>query len=255
MVSTLNLHKKVINGFDGLLDFDISIYYDVLDNKFFNQLKKYINNQLLMSERKTYLTHGTKFSLDNKNIKVISHSQNDREQIVVYDMMYEKDYYYQTKDTIKKWSDNKIKNNVSFLFYKYIKAVENLEPFCNEKENWIFYRCHINYLAYEKSLALHTDSNPILYHDHQTARVKSLTFYLYDHIENMGGEFWTLDSDFVYKPKTNSILSIEGNKVIHGVTMNMNKEPRLAFTVRIAHKDDLYLPGHPNKWLYDVNNI
>ena len=29
-------------------------------------------------------------------------------------------------------------------------------------------------------------------------------------------------------------------------------KPLLAFTVRWAHKDDLYLPGHPDKTLYNL---
>ena len=41
---------------------------------------------------------------------------------------------------------------------------------------------------------------------------------------------------------------------MHGVNSNMNpdKKPRLAFTTRWAHKDDLYLPGDPNNAMYKL---
>ena len=74
--------------------------------------------------------------------------------------------------------------------------------------------------------------------------------YLYNHIEGEGGEFYT-HNGFVYKPKENEAISINGNAVLHGVNSNMNSNiPRLAFSVRWVHKDDLYLPGHPDKSMY-----
>ena len=67
----------------------------------------------------------------------------------------------------------------------------------------------------------------------------------------MGGELWS-PNGFVFKPKENSALLVNGHQAIHGVNVNMNTEPRLAFTLRIAHKDDLFLPGSKDKFLYDV---
>jgi hypothetical protein len=74
-----------------------------------------------------------------------------------------------------------------------------------------------------------------------------------DHIEGYGGEFYT-DTGFVYKPKRNSVLSINGNSCLHGVSANMDPagKPRLAFSTRWCHKDDFYLPGHPDKTLYKL---
>lgn len=241
---------------------DVFLYYDILDDYFFNQLKTQVKTLLEQEDKKTYLTHGTTFSVNGREHKLISHAQNAREQNVIYDLTYNPEWYHQTKDTIKNWSDTNIKNSVSPAFIKYIKTLENLEPFCQEKDSWVFYRMHINYLAYEKMLTLHFDSNQMLFnvpsqpevYDHREARNRSVTCYMYDHVEGKGGEFWSLDG-FVFKPKANSILNINGNQVLHGVTQNMNTDSRLAFTVRIAHKDDLYLPGHPSKYLYDVVNL
>jgi hypothetical protein len=233
---------------------DVFIHHDILDEYFFNQLKTQVKTLLTHGDKKTYLTHGTTFSVDGNKHKLISHAQNAREQNVIYDLTHNTDWYHQTKDTIRHWSDAQIKSSIGPAFIKYLRTIENLEPFCHEKDDWIFYRMHINYLAHERMLTLHYDSGLMLFNDHTSARTRSVTCYLYDHTEGMGGEFWSLDG-FVFKPKANSILNINGNQVLHGVTQNMNTDARLAFTVRIAHKDDLYLPGHPDKHLYDVVDL
>jgi hypothetical protein len=81
-----------------------------------------------------------------------------------------------------------------------------------------------------------------------------LTFYLHDHVQNCGGELYSL-SGYVYEPKQNEAISINGNGAVHGVNSNMSKDkkPRLAFTVRWAHKDDLYLPGSPEKSMWSID--
>lgn len=262
MVETIRVKQESKTGFFGR-NYGLNgyIYKDVLDDYFFQQLRQHVKTYIENADSRSYLTHGTTMNFGNKQTKLIAHKQNARDQNVIFDLMYEQDYYYQTKDTIKEWSDKVIRNNASPLFYKYTKIIENLEPFASEKNNWVMYRMFINHLANGKALPLHIDGNGMLHDvqssynvDHRDARLFNLTFYLYDHVENMGGEFWTLDG-FVYKPKANSILNVNGNQIFHAVTANMNTEPRLAFTTRIAHKDDLYLPGHPNQWIYDVTTV
>jgi hypothetical protein len=102
---------------------------------------------------------------------------------------------------------------------------------------------------------LHADMNDQYFNTPgaETARARSLTFYLQDHVEGWGGEFWT-DTGFIYKPKQNTAIAINGNEALHGINANMrpDKKPRLAFTTRWAHKDDLYLPGHPDKAMYKL---
>ena len=90
--------------------------------------------------------------------------------------------------------------------------------------------------------------------DIRDARMKSLTCYFGE--VGLGGEFWapTENGGFVYKPKSNTAIMFNGNQIHHGVTANMDPstEIRLAFSTRWVHKDDLYLPGHPDKHLYNV---
>jgi hypothetical protein len=84
------------------------------------------------------------------------------------------------------------------------------------------------------------------------ARARTLTFYLHDHVNGEGGELYT-HNGYVYKPKQNEAISINGNAVFHGVNSNRSHTPRLAFSVRWIHKDDLYLPGDPDKSMYTQN--
>lgn len=236
------------------------IYQDVFDRHMFDQIKNTVRSHLHKGQTVTYLTHTTTFTLNGETKKIIGHNQNAREQVVIYDITFLKDYYYQTVDTIYEWSNNTIKNSVSPVFYKVIKHIEQLPPFNEEPDEWIFYRLHLNYLVKNKYLAIHIDSAPHLTNvkkdektmDHRDARMSSLTFYFYDHKPGLGGELWT-PYGFVYKPKANSMINLNGHQAFHGVTQNLDEEPRLAFTVRAIHKNDLYLPGSPDKLLY--NNI
>jgi hypothetical protein len=233
------------------------IYDDVFDINFFNQLKNSVRSILELGDTKTYLTHSTTFNINNQNKKIIGHAQNNREQCVMYDISFQKDWYYQTSDTIKDWSDDTIQRQISPLFYRTIKIFENLAPFDLNSDAWVFYRLHLNYLEPKKLLALHNDAAPHLtkhfegYIDHRMARMFSVTCYLSDHITNSGGELFT-PYGFSYAPKANTALCINGNHAIHGVTQNVDSKPRMAFTIRAAHKDDLFLPGSPDKFLYDV---
>jgi hypothetical protein len=235
------------------------IYEDVFDLHFFNVIKKLVESILLEGKTKTYLTHSTTFKIGDETKKIISHAQNNREQVVIYDITFLENYHYQSSNTIKKWADETLKTTISPVFYKVIKTIENIEPFANQKDDWIFYRLHLNYLPKGKWLVCHTDSASYITNakinkntvDHRDARMCSLTFYFYDQIPGLGGELWT-PHGFVYVPKANSMININGHQAYHGVNENLDDKPRLAFTVRACHKDDLYLPGSPDKLLYNL---
>lgn len=234
------------------------IYENICYPNLFNNLKKTISSIIKSSQRNTFLTHGTTFFFENKKNKLISHKGNNREQIVIYDQSLQKEWFYQTKSSIKKWSDELINKNAPPVFIKIKQILENLEPFSSSPEDWIFYRLHINYLAPNKLLSLHYDGRPDLI-DFKTTksdydvRLKSVTFYLYDHVEGQGGELWT-PYGFVYKPKANTAILINGNQVQHGVTEHTGHEPREAFTMRVYHKNDLNLLGNPEKFLFNPLN-
>ena len=235
------------------------IYYDIFEPSFFTTIKRLVSSTLALGDTKTYLTHATTFNEGGENKKIISHAQNAREQCVIYDLSFNKNWYHQTSDTIKQWADDTLQKSISPVFYKCMKTIENLEPLSNEKESWIFHRCHINYLDSYQYLALHTDAAMQLTKpiegslDHTKARMYSFTCYLHDNVPGLGGEIWT-PYGFCFKPKENSGILLNGHQAIHGVTQNTGPNPRLAFTFRLVHKDDLFLPGSPDKFLYDVSN-
>lgn len=234
------------------------IYEDIFDDAFYNKLKKSVE-LLFKNNTLTYKTHRTRFLFEGKKQKIVSHAQNAREQQVPFDLTFEYEYHFQTKETIKSWSDNWLINNLNPIHYRYLKFFENQKPFNEEPDAWIPIRWHSNIIGYTNYLALHFDMSNYMFNTYSchTARAKSLTFYLFDHQRDLGGEFWS-ESGFVYKPKQNTALCINGNYNLHGVTANNDpssgkKNPRMAFTTRWIHKDDLYLPGHPDKCLYKLD--
>lgn len=235
---------------------DAYLYTDVYSDLQYAKLEQTILSQLDSPNTDTYKTHGTTFSFNNKKHNVVKHVQNDRDQLVVFDLTFEKDYWHQTTDTVYDWSWNHLQNNIHPIYYKHLSVFKNIEPLNAEPDAWVPYRWHFNYNVYPKYLALHTDTADTYFNtpSHHNARAKSITFYLFDHVADGGGEFHTLDGNFVYRPNKNSALCINGNGVVHGVNSHMidDGQPRLAFTVRWAHKDDLYLPGHPDKTLYNL---
>lgn len=228
------------------------IYSDILDDQLFNQLYKNIFLHLKQNTN-TYGTHRTTFSHGGKNHAIIKHDYSAREQQFVYDLTFEEEWWHQTIDTIKNWSNDYLKKNINPIFYRYLTKIFELPPFNDNPNDWIPYRWHMNVLRYNNFLGTHIDTNPQYFRTKSVveARVISLTYYLEDHVEGHGGELFALDG-FVYKPKKNSAVGINGNQVSHGVRANLNpsKEPRYAFTTRWVHKDDLYLPGHPDKAMY-----
>lgn len=232
------------------------IYNNVHPSSFFESIKKLVLSTYNNSSTNTFLTHNTIFTTENRDMHIVHHSQNNREQNVVYDLSFFKEWWCQTPDTIKSWSDNKIKHIANLAFYKHVNTFLNAEPFASESHKFIPYRVHLNVLTNGKNLGPHIDGSILNYKVKHIwdARMFSLTFYLYDHVENCGGELFSING-FSYKPKANSAILINGNQVGHGVTANIDpsEKIRLAFTTRFVHIDDLYLPGSPDKHLYNIN--
>ena len=172
--------------------------------------------------------------------------------VKIFDVTQHPDYYHQTTDTVYNWTNDLTRETLSPIFYKVIKLVEGLGELANEPGRWVPLRSHINVHEWEHCLEAHVDQDPNLFSGtYEDSRQFSVTVYL-DEI-SLGGEFWgDTDIGFVYKPRINTALMIPGNKFVHGVNANMDehRRPRKAFTVRFAHVDTLYLPGHPDKCLY-----
>lgn len=226
------------------------IFENVLEAEHLAFLQKSAELIFKHNSTNTFLTHRTSFKVDNQKVKLVSHAQNKRKQHVLWDLYSDDEYHYQTIDTIKEWSKHKIQLLTNPIFPRTIHKFESMQPLALEPDAWIPVRCHMNVLTYDKCLNVHLDADPILFNKNsREARVQSMTFYLNE--IGLGGEFWA-NTGFVYKPKINSAIMINGNQIPHGVNNNMDpdKKTRLAFSCRWAHKDDLFLPGHPSKTLY-----
>lgn len=239
----------------GCYDLKVYIFKQVFDYNFFQTLSNLIDNIFQKQLTDTFLTHNTIFKFESIKKRILSHKQNNRKQHVLWDMVSHPDYYYNTQESIKDWSDTILKKANSLVFYKLVKYFESVEPLFFEAEKWIPLRSHINVLNYDQHFTMHRDGDPIWFNKNlREARLWSCTIYL-DSI-SLGGELWT-DTGLVYKPERNSALMLNGNQVYHGVNNNMDprKIPRKAFTIRWAHIDDLFLPGHPSKTLYKVDYV
>lgn len=230
------------------------VIYDFLDRPLFEKVKKLTYNIFEGGNTNTFLTHNTKFNFNEKEIKLAASGQSNRYQHVIFDYSLSNDWYYQTNATIHDYINQNLVNDISPLYYKVIKEIEKVPPFCNEVEKYVCFRQHLNVLTPGELLTLHLDGNPMLYNTPITlnARSLSVTYYMEDHTEGKGGELWSLNG-FVYKPKANSLIIINGIQSMHGVNANMTDKIRMAYTTRWAYIDDLYLPGHPDKFIYNIN--
>ena len=243
-VTWLHFSNKPLEGY---------IYKDVLPSNLFNSVRNSIKAYIREKNTNTFLRSGTEIELNNKKIKLYSPGHEDRDQIVMIDLSFEKEWYHQTIDTIKDWSDEILKLKLNPHMMRSLQYIEQLEPF--KSKEFVFNRIHINYLAKDKILGLHKDGGNLIFNSKKLDVVNySITYYLYDHIEGLGGEFWS-PCGFVYKPKENTALVINGQQSMHGVTQNISDTPRLAFTIRASHKSTLHLPGHPDKFLWDLSAI
>lgn len=227
------------------------IYKNLFPSNLFPYIQTAIKALVDNRNTKTYMMSGTEIVLNNKKIKLFDHQQNDREQIVLIDQSFEKEWYFQTIDTIKDWSDKNIREKLTPHISYALHQIEKLEPFSTKE--YVFNRIHINYLEPGKMLGLHKDGGQLIFNSDKSHKNYSITVYLYNHNDGLGGEFWS-PCGFVYKPKANTALVVNGQYATHGVTQNISDIPRLAFTVRASHKSSLYLPGHPDKFLWDVSS-
>jgi len=250
----IEYHESEPSKHCGLFRFSCHIYKDVLDETTFSQLKNLLDITFVNGNTTTFLTHKTIFNYDNKKYAIVNHQQNNRKQHVFYDMVSTDGYYYNTIDTIFDYSHDKLKEIAHPIFNKVVSLFESIEPLNLEPNVWIPMRGHANIYKYKTQFLIHKDSDPIWFKIRQReARMLSMTFYL-DEV-SLGGELWTT-TGFVYKPKPNTALLFNGNQIPHGVNENNDARQivRKAFTLRWAHKEDLFLPGHPSKTLYKVSS-
>lgn len=229
-------------------------YKDLLPYKDFVSLQKLVTKYYEKPNNNNFLIHGTVLHLNNQKLKLVASEASQRYQEITFDWTYHSEWIKQNPETIKDWSNKQLYSGmVDAPLIKFIKFAETLPPFNDNPNDWVCYRLHFNMLKSTNSLQLHRDSGAYLFNKSiEKTRCWSLTYYLWDHIEGEGGEVFTEDG-WVYKPKENSGICINGHVVIHGVTANMSasKKPRLAFTTRWLHVDDINFESSENTVLYD----
>lgn len=235
-------NQPPLNGF---------IYKNLVDPQHLHNLKKELYHIVAESNKVTFLTNTSVIRHEGKEFKLGLNSYNNRYQNVLYDISFHPDYWYQTNETVFDWGLNIIDKTLSPNFLKFVYKMCNLEPFTNKQ--YIPYRLHINYLPQDEGLGVHLDCHPMLFKEEfENINQYSLTFYTEDSLEDQGGEIYTING-WSYKPKANTAIAMNGHQVGHGVTYNTSSSPRLAFTTRWAHINDLFLPGHPDKHVWKVN--
>lgn len=231
------------------------IVEDVLDPKLLSTIKSYVNHLYDHGDTKTFGKHNTVISFDNRKIKLAQSTFNLREIFLLYDVTSNIEYFYQTADSVRDYTLSKIGEIVHPAIYQAVRHISSLDVFDGDSKNYVPFRAHINWTPYSQMLGLHTDADPSLFgtKEHSDARCFTSTVYL--NSVDKGGQFWTT-TGFVYNPKPNSAIVVNGTKILHGINENKdsNKTNRMAFSVRFCHKDDLYLPGSPEKRLYSVSD-
>lgn len=231
------------------------IYDGVFDLNFFNLLKNNVNQILSLETHTTFMTNNCVLNVDDQQYKLGSSIVFGRDQVVIFDYTFNLDWFNQTNESIRPWIMNQVNTDVGPIFNKVIDTVYNMEPFKQNPNDWVIYRLHLNHLKTNEFLTLHYDGNRAYINKAgNDTRLYSVTFYLHDHVPNMGGEIWSVNG-FVYKPVANSAIAITGSSCLHGVTANMDNKPRQAFTLRIIHKDDLYLPGSAESNIWSINTL
>lgn len=232
------------------------IYKDMLPVKDFTNLKNLVAKYYEKPNHNSYLIHGATIHTNKQKIKLVSTDASKRYQEIPFDWSYHSQWIKQTPDTIKEWSNKQLySGQVDAPFIKFVKSAENFAPFNKEPNKWICFRLHLNILKNTNVLSLHRDSGgPVFNKLQEKVRYWGLTYYLWDHVEGEGGEFFTQDG-WVYKPKQNSAICINGHLTLHGVTANMSSinKPRLAFTTRWLHADDINFETSENTVTFDYD--
>lgn len=224
------------------------IYHDLLTETEFNSLLAYYDQ---------FSEYGVDFDQTVYTYKGKTYATANQRQFgthydkKIFDLTDYEEYYHQTPETIIQWSKEIIGTKVHPRIFKLLEKIKSLEPFNHDSKSYIPLRGLSNVIVYDQLLPIHVDQDPHLYNiPIHLANEYSITIYL--NSVSYGGEFW-IDGDpgFIHKPSPNSALAFRGGGIYHGVNKNLdeNKNTRKAMTFRLAHVDDLYLPGNPEEFI------
>jgi hypothetical protein len=223
----------------------IWVYTDFLSETYKSFITNYIENRS-QNRFKQNLDEKRSFSLNGVDVKLCGTAEYRAYQIL-WSLYHDKEYCYQTKDSIVNWSNSYLEKNLDPACKLLIQEARRVEPFNNDP-NWIPVRGIINILREGDNLEAHLDADDQII-DMDISQVHSLTYYSNG---GQGGDFWATDKnddEFRYSPNPNDALIIQGSGIYHGVT-RVKENTRLCMTIRFIHADDLILHGHPDKFLW-----
>jgi hypothetical protein len=232
------------------------IIKDIFNEKLFNTLHSHAVEMYEKQSTKNFGKHNTILHFEGKKLKLLQNAPANREIYLIYDIPTTEKYYYQTNETVRDYVFDYIRNNTHPAYVSATNVASKLDVFDDDCNKYVPLRCHFNWITYERFLAMHIDGHMNIWktYSNKEARLYSFTIYLNE--ISYGGQFFT-STGFVYDPKPNTAIAINGTKIYHGINENkdIDKRPRLAFTIRFAHIDDLYLPGSPDKMLYKLQDF
>jgi hypothetical protein len=199
------------------------------------------------TDRQTRLnSEGRSMVVDGKKINLGGwHKRHD--YIKLWDILDYREYYHQTADTVKAWSETKLQTLPAAL-KQLIDLIEQ-----HEKEPFVVLRFFVNLFPADTAMEIHSDGEKFrLNMDLEEKDLWSATYYL--QLPEQGGELWFPGTDFCHKPSLNSFAIFNGNKFMHGVKGSpLGDRDRISITIRYAKIADMFWPGHPDKFLYKPN--
>jgi hypothetical protein len=227
----------------------IWVYKDVLPSSKLSLFNHFIKQA---TERRTRLnTEGISFSHNGEKIKLLGKASRHN-YIKIWDLLTYPEYYYQTADTIKGWVKEQLTKDYPPALRMLADVIaEHAEPL--RSEDVIPLRFFINVFPGGEPMAIHSDG--IMHQinmDMEEKDMWSATYYL--QVPKHGGELWFPKTDFMYRPEVNSLAIFNGNKFKHGVRASAHDDcDRISITVRYTKINDMFWPGHPDKFLYKPN--
>ena len=235
-----------IDVFDGDSTCKIWVYKDIFPLEKISLFNHYIKQAI---DRQTRMNHeGISFSHAGEKVKLLG-KQLRHNYIKIWDLLSYPEYYYQTADSVKVWAKEQITKDLPHALRSLVDIIAaNAEPL--QSDDCIPLRFFVNVFPGGEPMAMHIDGTPHqLNIDIENKDMWSATYYL--QVPEQGGELWFPKTEFSINPEVNTLAIFNGNKFMHGVKASpADSRDRISITVRYAKINDMFWPGHPDKFLY-----
>lgn len=227
----------------------IWVYKDILEQKRMSLFDHYIRQSLDGDTRIN--VEGRKFELYGQQVNLAGTAFRHN-YIKIWSLLDYKEYYYQTADTVYDWYQSKLADLAPGLRQLVDVVKDNVEVF-KDKGPVIPLRFFVNVFPAGQAMDLHIDgTKESLNIDLEEGDLWSATYYL--QVPKVGGELWFPNTDFSFRPEVNSLAIFNGNKFYHGVKGVPHDDlDRISITIRYAAVNEMFWPGHPDKFLYKPN--